>query len=64
MDMSKTSEREIVNYLTQLCRQSASRFLYIAAYIRNRGLKMVLKTYAQQRLRFGSELQLLFGKNQ
>ena len=63
MDVTKVSEKEIINHLIQLCRQSERRILNTAEHIRNRGLKMVLKGYAQQRARFGDELRTLLGVN-
>lgn len=59
MEMSKASEEETINRLIQLCRQSERRILNTAEHIRNRGLKMVVKAYAQQRVQCGDELHAL-----
>jgi hypothetical protein len=63
MEIAKTSEEGIINHLLQLSQQSERGFANTAEHIRNRGLKMVLKTYAQQCVRFGDELQTLLGAN-
>ena len=63
MDMSKASEEATINSLIQLCRQSERRILNTAEHIRNRGLKMLLKAYAQQRVHYGDELHTLLGTN-
>lgn len=63
MDMTKATEETMINHLIQLCRQSERRILNTAEHIRNRGLKMVLKAYAQQRARFGDEFRTLLNTN-
>ncbi len=46
-----------LNYLYQICKAGERGFGVVAANVTNRGLKLILKTCAQQRARFADELK-------
>src|SRR3972149_6522277 len=46
-----------LNYLYQICKAGERGFGVVAANVANRGLKLILKTCAQQRARFADELK-------
>lgn len=46
-----------LNRLHRICRAGARGFEVVAANVSNRGLKVLLKTYAQQRAQFARELE-------
>jgi hypothetical protein len=47
----------VLDPLIQVCITSEQRYLAAAQHARNRGLKLVLKTYAEQRIRFARQLR-------
>jgi uncharacterized protein (TIGR02284 family) len=47
----------ILNTLYELCKAGEKGFEVVAENARNRGLKMLMKTYAQQRAEFANELE-------
>jgi uncharacterized protein (TIGR02284 family) len=51
-----------LNHLIQVCEESAKRFYNAAEHIRNRGLKLILKSYVQQRVRFANELRSIVNR--
>jgi uncharacterized protein (TIGR02284 family) len=51
-----------VEQLILLCEESAKRFYNAAEHVRNRGLKLILKSYIQQRVRFVHELNSLVNR--
>ena len=46
-----------LNHLYQICKAGERGFEVVAANVTNRGLKLILKTYAQQRAQFADELK-------
>lgn len=50
---------DLVETLMDVCKTSEKNFYQASEQARNRGLKVLLKTYAQQRLRYGEELHHL-----
>lgn len=57
--MSANNRRLVrtLNRLHRICRAGARGFEVVAANVSNRGLKVLLKTYAQQRAQFAGELE-------
>lgn len=55
---------DLVENLIAICKTSERNFYQAAEQARNRGLKVLLKTYAQQRVRYAEELHhLAFSQN-
>jgi len=61
MELDDNTIRRL-NHLIQVCEESAKRFYNAAEHIRNRGLKLVLKSYVQERVRFANELRSLVNR--
>lgn len=53
------SDIEILEQLRQACQESQRRIFLASEHVRNRGLKLVLKSYVQQRAQFADELELM-----
>ena len=56
MDSQQTSLAQILSRLSQACFDSQEAYAYAAQHTRNRGLKLVLKSYAQERAQFQEQL--------
>jgi uncharacterized protein (TIGR02284 family) len=56
--------KEMLDRLIELCRASERRHFDAAQHARNRALKLILKTSAEQRSRFGAELAELSASDQ
>ena len=56
MTVSNARTVAILNDLSRLCKDSEKGFRVAAESVDNRGLKMLFKTYAQQRAQFAAEL--------
>lgn len=56
MDPQQTSLAQILSRLSQACFDSQEAYAYAAQHTRNRGLKLVLKSYAQERAQFQEQL--------
>jgi uncharacterized protein (TIGR02284 family) len=57
MPSANTEARRKLDYLYQICKAGERGFAVAAANVANRGLKIILKAYAQQRGQFADELQ-------
>jgi hypothetical protein len=57
MDPQQTSLTQILSRLSQACFDSQESYAYAAQHTRNRGLKLVLKSYAQERAQFQEQLR-------
>lgn len=57
MDSLQTSLAQILSRLSQACFDSQESYAYAAQHTRNRGLKLVLKSYAQERAQFQEQLR-------
>lgn len=53
------SDIEILERLQQACQESQRRIFLASEHVRNRGLKLVLKSYVQQRANFAYELGMM-----
>ena len=56
MAISNARSVAVLNDLSRLCKDSEKGFKVAAESVDNRGLKMLFKTYAQQRAQFAAEL--------
>jgi uncharacterized protein (TIGR02284 family) len=52
-------DRDTIKHLVEVSRESERRFYNAAEHVRNRGLKLILKTYVQQRAHFADVLTRL-----
>lgn len=52
-------DRDVLKRLIETIRASERRFYHVAEHVRNRGLKLILKTYVQQRADFADALTRL-----
>ncbi|RIK38053.1 MAG: hypothetical protein DCC55_22280 [Chloroflexi bacterium] len=52
-------DRDVLKYLIEASRASERRFYNASEHVRNRGLKLILKTYVQQRAQFADTLTRL-----
>ena len=59
MPSESTSLSRTLNHLDQVCLNSQQAYAYAAQHTRNRGLKLLLKSYAQERAQFRQELREL-----
>lgn len=57
MPSESTSLTRTLNHLSQACLNSQQAYAYAAQHTRNRGLKLLLKSYADERARFREELR-------
>ncbi len=56
MESQQISLAQILSRLSQACFDSQESYAYAAQHTRNRGLKLVLKSYAQERAQFQEQL--------
>lgn len=57
MPSESTALARILANLSQVCRNSQQAYAYAAQHTRNRGLKLLLKSYAQERAHFQDQLR-------
>lgn len=57
MPSESTSLSRTLNHLAQACLNSQQAYAYAAQHTRNRGLKLLLKSYAHERAHFREQLQ-------
>ncbi|MFN8466529.1 MAG: DUF2383 domain-containing protein [Caldilineaceae bacterium] len=63
MQSEQTSLAHILSRLSQACRASQEAYVDAAQHTRNRGLKLVLKSYAQERAHFQEQLRTVAGES-
>jgi hypothetical protein len=61
MPSESTSLSHTLDHLSQACLNSQQAYAYAAQHTRNRGLKLLLKSYANERARFRAQLLELAG---
>jgi uncharacterized protein (TIGR02284 family) len=63
MESQQRTHSQVLSSLSQACHNSQEAYAYAAQHTRNRGLKLVLKSYAQERAHFQEQLVAVAGES-